>query len=329
MGYYNVDKILNEISVNSNVDLSIVKQQYDNYIKDGKSELQAIISLKKSIGVRVSHDYKPYKFYVIAVLKEPTNIFDRMREKALREYQKNPKMAEAQGYVSVVDGNITPLDYRKTLYGKSNKNYGHPLLGNLWISQYLVMIRNEEWKEVAIVDMRNKVSDKVYLELGHEYEGWIKIIESDSNQFNYARISNGDLKDLGSKIYYLDDIREFLNPYIYDWTDSDLLRIENVDKYGMMIGYMKNLRTTKNGKLYFTMSSIEYFLDWDYFVFPRTFEIPVMEGTAMIIIGKFKYDPDRNSHSISAYGIIPLKDAYYPLTQDRLALEEAKNTTPF
>jgi len=327
----NVDKVLNEIASQSGVDLAVIKNKYDELVKQHGSELKALINLKRSVTNRVAHDYKPYKFYPIAILKPVTNIFERMREKALRLYNENPKKAVIDGYVMETDeGKIIPLDYRKYVFGQENKHYGQPLEGDLYVAQYLIAIKNEEWKTIAIADVRSKDVNKVSFQLGNEYEAWIKILESDKSEFPYARISLKDVRDLGFKLYSLKEWRSFLQGHklLYEWTEDDRLRFENVDKIAGVLGFVSSLRTTSTGKLYFTLNSIEYFLDWEYFVFPRTFDIFFAEDTGLIVIGKFKYDAQKNLHSVNAYGVIALKDSFIPLTEERLAIEEAKMTTP-
>ena len=105
---------------------------------------------------------KTYEGIVIAV-DDLRDIYDSMKRKCIRMYERDPNTAILEKYVMVdeVNDEVVPLDYRKTLRdGSPNPNYGKPL--PTVYSRDVYMIIDDE-----LVTVRGEIRDE--LKVGRIY----------------------------------------------------------------------------------------------------------------------------------------------------------------
>lgn len=103
-------------------------------------------------------DLQEYKGIIIGA-DRVRDRFELMRKKALKIKEEDFDRAIAEGYIDTA-GNV--LDYRKTVFGRENKNYGKPLLGSL-LERDIYLIAgtdSEDWK-LSRATLTGELIDKV------------------------------------------------------------------------------------------------------------------------------------------------------------------------
>jgi len=161
-----MEEKLRELAGKYSLPLEKVKEKYEYYLREEKREpreeraLQRTrLSLKRA--TRATKNLATYEGIVIGVT-DLADFVERMRQKALRLYQNESTRDEAitKGYVSI-DG--TPLDYRPTIYGRPNPNYGKPLSGHSFQRDYYIIAREQGSEEETFYTLsaNNKIAPTI------------------------------------------------------------------------------------------------------------------------------------------------------------------------
>jgi hypothetical protein len=114
--------------------------------KDGneaKALIATKIALEKEYGSLLSN--APFFYGYVLEDNGTVDIFELMRGKAIRMSNSEDPSVRAQAEeLGLVDINGTPLDYRKTVFGKANGFYGQPLTGHSYQRNILAIVSEDE-----------------------------------------------------------------------------------------------------------------------------------------------------------------------------------------
>jgi len=145
-----VAKELDKIAREQGITLEEVKEKYSLYLglepETKPNREEAALRRVKSYYKRILGRVREIGFFkgMLVGARDLVEIFQQMREKALRQAEIDEERAIANGYIAVEAGQRVPLDYRRRVFGRDNPNYGKPLVGESWQRDLYVIVRREE-----------------------------------------------------------------------------------------------------------------------------------------------------------------------------------------
>jgi len=186
------------------LDYDEVRAKYQEFIAQGLSENRAFRSTER-VFKRIIGAPRKIGVYegIIVGIGEVVDRFEQMRQRARREWEKDSEKAKLEGFCSE-DG--VPLDYRQTIFGRPNPNYGKPLEGSR-IQRELYGICRKQGEDFAFHKLVAEGSVALGLKLPKSFEpvrfkvgerkNFLSVLEI--TKFEPLAVSFGDVTELVRK----------------------------------------------------------------------------------------------------------------------------------